>query len=194
MDALTFLRADHQSVLGMLEVLDGAPQGSGAWESGLDTMVTNLVIAESQHEAIEEQWLWPAVRDALDEGDELADHATGQEQAGKVMLQRLENGSPGDPDYHDALREFVMAAREHIAYEQDVVWPRLAEALSSAELDRLGERLETAKKVAPTRPHPATPPIGMVQKTMGLGVAVLDHVRDAVTGRGAMNPPDPQIH
>jgi hypothetical protein len=30
MDALTFLRDDHKSVLGMLEVLDGAPTGSGA--------------------------------------------------------------------------------------------------------------------------------------------------------------------
>ena len=74
------------------------------------------------------------------------------------------------------------------------MWPRLAETLSSTELDRLGERLETAKKVAPTRPHPATPPIGIVQKTMGLGVAVADHVRDAAPGRGALNPPDPQIH
>lgn len=194
MDAFSFLRADHKSVLGMLEVLDGAPQGGGAHESGLDTMVTNLVIAESQHEAIEEQWLWPAVRNALDDGDELADHATAQEQAGKVLLQRLEDGSPGDPDYHDALQEFVKAGREHIAYEQDVVWPRLAAALSPAELGRLGERLETAKKVAPTRPHPATPPAGMVQKTMGLGAAAADHVRDAVTGRGAQNPPDPQVH
>jgi hemerythrin-like domain-containing protein len=194
MDALTFLRADHQSVLGMLEVLDGAPEGSGAQKSGLATLVTNLVIAESQHEAIEEQWLWPAVRNALDDGDELADEATAQEQAGKVLLQRLEDGKPGDPDYHDALRAFVKAGREHIAYEQDVVWPRLAATLTSVELDRLGARLETAKKVAPTRPHPATPPIGIVQKTMGLGVAVADHVRDAVTGRGALNPPDPQIH
>src|ERR1700753_550796 len=161
MDALTFLRQDHKSVLGMLEVLDGAPSGSGAWESGLDTMVTNLVIAESQHEAIEEQWFWPAVRDNLDEGDELAKHGTAQEQAGKVLLQRLEDGNPDDPDYHDALKEFVVAAREHIAYEQDVVWPRLAKKLSPAKLDRIGERLKTAKKVAQTRPHPATPPIGM---------------------------------
>ncbi|MDF2586098.1 MAG: hemerythrin cation binding protein, partial [Mycobacterium sp.] len=66
MDALTFLRQDHKSVLGMLEVLDGAPEGNGAAASGLRTMVTNLVIAESQHEAIEEQFFWPAVRDALD--------------------------------------------------------------------------------------------------------------------------------
>ena len=194
MDALTFLRADHESVLGMLDVLDGALEGSGAQAGGLDTMVTNLIIAESQHEAIEEQWLWPAVRNALEDGDELADHGTAQEQAGKVLLQRLEDGTPGDPDYHDALQKFVAAGREHIAYEQDVVWPRIAAALSQAELDKLGERLETAKKVAPTRPHPATPPVGMVQKTMGLGVAVADHVRDAITGRGAQTPPDPQTH
>ena len=75
MDALTFLREDHKSVLGMLEVLEDAPSGSGAQLSGLDTMVTNLVIAESQHEAIEEQFFWPAVRATLDDGDNLADEA-----------------------------------------------------------------------------------------------------------------------
>ena len=94
MDALTFLRADHESVLGMLDVLDGALEGDVAQDGDLDTMVTNLIIAESQHEAIEEQWLWPAVRNALDDGDELADHGTAQEQAGKVLLQRLEDGTP----------------------------------------------------------------------------------------------------
>ena len=63
----------------MLEVLDGTMSGSGAQRSGLDTMVTNLIIAESQHEAIEEQFFWPAVRDALDDGDELAEQALEQE-------------------------------------------------------------------------------------------------------------------
>jgi hemerythrin-like domain-containing protein len=185
MDALTFLRADHESVLGMLEALDGALEGGDPQASGLGTMVTDLIIAESQHEAVEEQWFWPAVRNALQDGDELADHGTAQEQAGKVLLQRLEDGTPGDPDYRDALQKFVRAGREHIAYEQDVVWPRITVALSQDELNKLGKRLETAKKVAPTRPHPGTPPVGVVQKTMGLGVAVADHVRDAVTRRGA---------
>jgi len=191
-DALTFLREDHKSVLGMLEVLDGAPSGSGAQSSGLDTMVTNLIIAESQHEAIEEQFFWPAVRDALDDGDELADAAIEQEQQGKKLLQRLEDGSPGDADYHDALQEFVKAGREHIMYEQDVVWPRFEAAVSREDLEQLGEKLELAKKAAPTRPHPDTPPNPMVQKTMGLGAAVADHVRDAVSGRAEKNPPDPQ--
>src|SRR5215211_8850561 len=144
MDALTFLRQDHKSVLGMLEVLDGAPSGSGAGVSGLKTMVTNLVIAESQHEAIEEQFFWPAVRDALDDGDGLADQAIAQEQEGKKLLQRLEDGEPGDSDYQQALQEFVKAGREHILYEQDVVWPKFEAAVSSQELEKLGERLETA--------------------------------------------------
>lgn len=194
MDALTFLRQDHKSVLGMLEVLDGAPSGDGATNSGLSTMVTNLVIAESQHEAIEEQFFWPAVREVLDDGDALADRAIEQEQEGKQLLQRLEDGAPGDHDYHDALKAFVKAARDHIAYEQEVVWPAFEAAISRDDLIKMGEKLEAAKKVAPTRPHPDTPPSPAVLKTMGMATAMVDHVRDAVTGRADDNPPDPQIH
>ncbi|MGE2690143.1 hemerythrin domain-containing protein [Mycolicibacterium pulveris] len=193
MDALTFLREDHKSVLGMLEVLDGAPTGEGAQRSGLDTMVTNLVIAESQHEAIEQQFFWPAVRDALEDGDELADEAIAQEQAGKELLQRLEDGKPGEADYHEALQEFVKIGREHILYEQEVVWPKFEAAVSPQDREKLGDKLEAAKKVAPTRPHPDTPANPMVQKTMGMGAAMVDHVRDAASGREAENPPDPQM-
>lgn len=191
MDTITFLRHDHKSVLGLFETLDGAPTGPGAVASGLETMVNNLIIAESQHEAIEEQFFWPAVRKAL--GDGLVDKAVEQEQAGKQLLQRLEDGNPGEPDYHEALQEFVRAGREHIAYEQDVVWPQVELAISREELEMIGEKLEQAKKIAPTRPHPDTPPNPTVLKTMGMGAAVVDHVRDAVTGRGEDNPPDPQI-
>ncbi|ORJ64169.1 hemerythrin domain-containing protein [Mycobacterium simiae] len=192
MDALTFLRQDHKSVLGLFETLDGAPSGSGAQASGLETTVNNLIIAESQHEAIEEQYFWPAVRKAL--GDALADKAVEQEQQGKKVLQRLEDGEPGEPDYHEALQEFIKLGREHIAFEQEVVWPQVETAISRDELEKIGEKLEVAKKIAPTRPHPDTPPNPAVLKTMGMGAAVMDHVRDAFTGRGEDNPPDPQAH
>ncbi|GFG86182.1 hemerythrin domain-containing protein [Mycolicibacter algericus] len=190
MDALTFLRADHESVLGMLEVLDGAPQGDGARESGLSTMVTNLVIAESQHEAVEEQLFWPAVRAALEDGDHLADHAIAQEEAGKTLLQLLEDGAPGEPEYHRALDEFVVVVREHIEYEENVVWPRFKSAVSAQQLEQLGDRLQTAKKIAPTRPHPNAPSGGLAQNTMGVAAAAVDQLRDRLSGRAADNPPD----
>jgi hemerythrin-like domain-containing protein len=194
MDALTFLREDHESVLGMLEVLDDAPSGAGAQASGLDTMVTNLVIAESKHEAIEQQFFWPAVRQALDNGDELADAAIEQEDAGKVLLQRLEDSEPGAPEYQQALQQFIVLAREHIEFEQREVWPKVEAAMSREKLEELGAKLEAAKKVAPTRPHPDTPSDSLVQKTMGTGAAMVDRLRDAVSGRDAADPPDPQVH
>jgi hypothetical protein len=74
------------------------------------------------------------------------------------------------------------------------VWPLFQAAVSEKELVRLGEKLELAKKIAPTRPHPDTPPNPLVLKTIGTVTAVADHVRDAATGRAADNRPDPQIH
>ena len=97
-DAFTFLRSDHESVLGMFEVLDGAPQGKGAQLSGLRTMVTDLVVAESRHEAIEQQFFWPLVRERPEDGDRLADDAMAQENSGRHLLQKLENGNPGSPN------------------------------------------------------------------------------------------------
>lgn len=113
-NALTFLRAEHESVLGMLEVLEGSGPGS----PGRDDMVANLVVAESRHEAIEQEVFWPIVRDAVPGGDELADTAIGQEMDGEKLLDTIEHGSAGDEDYESALREFLSAAREHIEYEQ----------------------------------------------------------------------------
>ncbi|WP_293004517.1 hemerythrin domain-containing protein [Mycobacterium sp.] len=194
MDALTFLRDDHKSVLGLLERLDQAPTAEGSRVSGLDSMVTTLIIAESQHEAIEEQWFWPAVRRALDDGDALADKAIQQEQEGKRLLQQLKDSQPGQPHYQEALQAFVAAGRAHIDFEQNEVFPKFEAAVSRDELEKIGRQLETAKKVAPTRPHPGTPPSSLLLKTAGMLVAVVDHVRDALTGRTSKNPPDPQMH
>ena len=188
-DAFTFLRADHESVLGMFESLEGARPGGEAANSAVQTMVTNLIVAESQHEAIEEQFFWPAVRKALDDGDELADRAIEQEDEGKQLLQKLENGDPSAVHYYQVLTEFIVAARKHIAYEQDVVWPRVGAVMDAGQLEELGEKLKKAKPAAPTRPHPNTPSNPMVQKTMGVMASALDHARDAVTGRTKDHPP-----
>ena len=86
---------------------------------------------------------------------------------------------------------------DHIAYEQEVVWPLVQGAVRHDELVRLGDQLEAAKKIAPTRPHPDTPPSPGVSKTMGMGMGTAWWTTFAKTPcrAGATdNPPDPQIH
>ncbi|GGL17314.1 hemerythrin domain-containing protein [Nocardia jinanensis] len=191
MDALTFLRGEHESVLGMIESLE---RGRGDSEIELQNrahLATSLVIAASQHEAVEEQYFWPAVRTALPDGDELADRALEQEDTGKQLLERIERSEVGAPEFEQALTEFIAAMREHIDYEQDQVWPRFAEIEPPQDMAGLGDRMAAAKKTAPTRPHPGTPSSPGAQRTAGLGAAAMDKLRDMASGRKTDQPPDP---
>lgn len=188
MDAITFLRQDHVTVLGMLDELERAPaDGRPATpddQAARKRLVTELVMAESAHEAVEQQYFWPSVRHWLDEGRHLATPALEQEQAAKHVLQELDSLEPGDPKFEDLVSRIIADGRAHIAYEEREVWPIVQQRMAPSELDEVGEKMATAKKMAPTRPHPHTPPKPGVLKTTGVAAAAVDKVRDAVTGRG----------
>ena len=187
MDAITLLRTDHEQVLAMLNTLDaGLTEPSGAGDERLRArkeLVTELVIAESQHEAVEEQFFWPMVRDRVPGGEELAAHAVDQEDAAKKVLNALDHADPNTAEFEELVDKIIADGREHIGYEQDHVWPRVQAAVSMAELEDVGEKMAKAKKMAPTRPHPAAPSGGAAQKSAGPVAAMLDKLRDAVTGR-----------
>lgn len=63
-----------------------------------------------------------------------------------------------DPEFDDLLAKFIPAAREHIGYEENRVWPPLCQTLSAAEAEQLGGKLADAKNTAPTRPTRPRPP------------------------------------
>jgi hypothetical protein len=79
---------------------------------------------------------------------------------------------------------FAKAGREHIAYEEQHVWPKLRSALTKPELEQLGQKLADAKQSAPTRLHPNTPSSPEVQKVAGRVAAATDKAGDKVSGRG----------
>lgn len=188
MDAIELLRADHLRVLDMLDALERGPLVEDYADA--DQMherrdrVTELIIAESRHEAVEEQYFWPMVRKRVPDGDRLADAAVEQEQAAKHVLDRLAHVAADQPEFQRLISQIVEDGRRHIAYEEETVWPAVRTALSQAELAELGDRMATAKKSAPTRPHPHTPPRPAVLKTAGAAAAVVDKLRDAASHRG----------
>jgi Hemerythrin HHE cation binding domain len=182
------LGRDHVEVQRMLAELETGPTGAtGASATHLalrKKMVEELIIEESRHEAAEEMYFWPVVRERLPNGDELADHAIGQEQEAKKVLGLLDRLDASQPEFEDVLAMFIKAGRDHIAYEETIAWPPLAAALSTQDAADLGSKIEQAKKTAPTRPHPGTPPKPGVLKGAGPVVAAMDRLRDAASGRG----------
>jgi hemerythrin-like domain-containing protein len=182
------LDRDHQEVKQMLSELEKGPTAAtGAPDRELalrKKMVEQLVIEESKHEAVEEMYFWPAVRDRLPDGERLASTATSQEQEGKQVLDQLDKLEASDPEFEHLIASFIQAGREHISYEETIVWPPMRAVLSAEEASELGDKVAAAKKTAPTRPHPHTPPQPGVLKTAGPVAAAADRARDAVTGRG----------
>jgi hemerythrin-like domain-containing protein len=188
-DIFTVLTQDHDEVKAMLTELESGamphPQvaDTSAQQHRAD-LAERLVIEESRHEAAEEEYFWPTVRDKLADGDRLAKTAIEQENEGKQVLDQLRKLSPDNIEFESLVAKFIKAGREHITFEEQQVWPQLRAALSQDEALELGEKFELAKKLGPTRPHPHTPAKPAVLKTAGAAAAMVDKAADAITGRG----------
>jgi hemerythrin-like domain-containing protein len=187
-DVFTVLSHDHEEVKQILADLENGPtKTTGATEPQLaerKKLTERLIIEESKHEAVEEEYFWPTVRKILPDGDRLADEATRQEQEGKVVLDRLDKLGASDREFEELLARFIAAGRGHIAYEETRVWPGLREVLPPEDANQLGDKLTKAKDIAPTRPHPEVPPRPGILKAVGPAAAAADRLRDAMTGRG----------
>lgn len=186
--AFEVLSKDHEEVKRMLAELEKGPTAA----TGADArqlarrkkMVDELIIKESRHEVVEEMYFWPAVRECHSNGDALADTALGQEQRGKEVLQQLDEASAGQPEFEELLAKFTRAARDHIRFEEGDIWPELADRLTPQDADALGQQLEQAKEIAPTRPHPETLGHPGALKGASPVIAAADRLHDAVSGRG----------
>jgi len=154
-DVFDVLVQDHQVVKQMLSELEAGAVRPGTSPDQLaqrKKLAEQLIIEESRHEAVEEMYFWPAVRERLRHGGELADTAILQEQQGKEVLAKLDKLDATDPQFEALLAEFISAGREHIEYEEAHVWPELRSVLSRDAAAELGRKITEAKKTAPTRP------------------------------------------
>lgn len=187
-DVFEVLAADHVEVKLMLAALEDSQGLAGdagdTLLSAREQVAELLVIDSSRHEAAEEQYFWPVVRKHVSNGDKLADHAISQENEAKEVLDKLDGMRASNPQFDELIGTFIPAAREHIEFEEGQVWPELRAVLTPKEATQLGEQVAKAKERGPTRPHPHTPADPAVLKTVGSAAAVVDRLRDALTGRG----------
>jgi hypothetical protein len=158
----------HDELLDLCELLESAPH---------DRRLTGVVIATlSRHLSAEEQYLYPAVRLVVPGGEEMADRELAEDHGLLVTLKRLSDGEP-------AAADLVEGVRRHVAADAGELLPVLTQMAPIDDLIRVGNRFETAEEAAPTRPHPSTPSTPPWNKVVDPAVAVLDKLRDAVTGR-----------
>jgi len=186
-DVFEVLGGDHAVIRRMLDALESSPDNStgatAAVVAARKAVAEQLIIDSSAHEAAEEQYFWPAVREGLPDGNALAGQAIEQEGVAKQMLNELGKLAGPQHEFDAVIDTLIPAFRAHIEFEETRVWPGLRKVLSPDELQELGKKITKAKARGPTRPHPRTPPTPAVLATVGPAVAVIDKLRDALTGR-----------
>jgi hemerythrin superfamily protein len=179
-------RADHVELDRLLHELDGT---TGAAQEEVLQRIDRLVFS---HAFAEETVLWPVLRRVLPDGDALTLQVEREHQEVNELVSALEADGPDDPRRPARLARLVEVLREDVRDEEDVLFPRLQEAVSAEELRRLGRRWELMRRLSPTRPHPTVSRRPPGNALSGLPLTVLDRTRDLVDA-GVRRAPEPLV-
>ena len=183
-DAIELLRRDHDEVRALLSELEASVEpGQADPCERRRAAVVQVIVRESAHEAIEEQYFWPVVRRRVHDGVRLADQGVSQELELKRVLDLLDGLDPEAPQFEPLLCQLTGIGRAHHEFEERRVWPGVRLALSEQELADLGAQLEQGRRLAPTRLHPHLSPDPEVLRLAGRIAGATDRIRDALAGR-----------
>jgi len=170
---------DHREVERLFERALATDHGDERRDIA-DRIITELV----QHSIAEEEYLYPAVRNHLDDGDRKADHEIEEHNEVEQLMKQLEGVQADDPRLLELLRQLESDVSHHVEEEERDVFPQLRDRIDAARLVELGEKVQRAKQLAPTRPHPHAPNSPTLLKTLGPGVGLVDRLRDRMSQFG----------
>jgi hemerythrin superfamily protein len=180
-DVIVFLTEQHREVEDIFAQLRDM---DGATDEKVQRLTEQVITSLVKHSVAEEIYLYPAVRKALPDGDDLADHELHEHDEAEQTMKKLEKLTPEQPEFWPTLHELISEIRHHVGEEENNLFPKLRAACSAQELQDLGRKVQQAEKVAPTRPHPSAPSEGGVLGALAPGAGLVDRVRDALSGRG----------
>lgn len=178
-DLISVIIDDHRAVERAFSELE---EGAGSPEHRRD--LADHVIAELvRHSVAEEMYMYPATREVLADGDKIADHEIAEHSEVEQVMKDLDGEDPTDSNFGQLLDQLIKSVRHHVEEEENELLPNLQQACSSGQLLQLGQAVLRAKETAPTRPHPLAPDKPPANKILGPGAALVDRMRDALTGR-----------
>jgi hemerythrin-like domain-containing protein len=144
-----------------------------------DTAISELV----RHAVAEEMYVYPAMREYLADGENAVQHDIEEHKELERTMKQLESLDVSSPEFDAALGELARLLAHHVQDEESEQFPELRRSVPREELVKLAGKVETAKKLAPTRPHPSAPNSELFHKLVGPGVGMVDRLRDKLTGR-----------
>ncbi|MEX5303466.1 hemerythrin domain-containing protein [Kocuria sabuli] len=177
-DVVDILTADHRDMLELIGRIKETPEADRRRDLA-DTLIAEVM----RHAVAEEMYVYPAVEEHVPNGAEEVEHDKKEHDEIVQVMKRLEDADASGPGFLELVGELEAQLRHHIDDEESDQFPKLRAGIPADQLVDLGEKVQTAKKLAPTRPHPHAPHSELFHKTVGPGVGMIDRLRDKLTGR-----------
>jgi hemerythrin superfamily protein len=179
-DVVDILTTDHHEVTALLAQVrvEADPERR---RDLTDTVISELV----RHSVAEELYVYPAMREHLPNGDEAVEHDTTEHKDIEKTLKQLESADVTEPRFDELLAHLDEVLADHVQDEERDQFPLLRTHVPREQLVELARKVEAAKKVAPTRPHPGAPNNPVFHRLVGPGVGLVDRLRDKLSGRNA---------
>ncbi len=180
MDAIELLTDQHRKVDAAFdEFASLAPANAERKKEIARSVITDLAV----HAGIEEIAFYPAVKDALPEMADEIDHDLEEHQQAKELLAKLQGMDPSDDEFDATFDSLIEDVRHHVADEEQVLFPRVEQAMTTQERGELGQAMEDLEIVVPTNPHPHEPQTPLPKVAVGPAAAAIDRLRDAIRER-----------
>jgi len=177
-DVVDVLTADHRDVTALIgeiwTIRDPMMRRDLA-----DTAISELV----RHAVAEEMYVYPAMRKHLPDGEKAVEHDIEEHKELEQAMKDLEGLEVNEPRFDATLRRLETMLADHIQDEESEQFPELRRQVPQEELVEMAGKVERAKKLAPTRPHPNAPNSELFHKVAGPGVGLVDRLRDLITQR-----------
>ena len=177
-DVVDVLISDHRDVTALIGEI-WAVKDPMIRRDLTDTAISELV----RHAVAEEMYVYPAMKKYLADGEKAVEHDIEEHKELERTMKALEDVDVSSADFDARLRELESTLADHVQDEESEQFPELRRRVPAEELVELAGKVETAKKLAPTRPHPGAPNSELFHKLVGPGVGLVDRLRDKLTGR-----------
>lgn len=177
-DVVDVLTADHRDVTALIGEI-WTVKDPMIRRDLTDTAISELV----RHAVAEEMYVYPAMRKYLDDGDLAVEHDVAEHKELEEAMKTLESVDVSSPEFDTNLRHLEAVLADHVQDEESEQFPELRRKVPAEQLAELAGKVETAKKLAPTRPHPSAPNSELFHKLVGPGVGLVDRLKDKLTGR-----------
>ena len=148
-DAIVLLKNDHKEIRKAFSDFEKAGDDAEATKGRLVKKIIELLTV---HTYIENEVMYPRVRDLLPELNDDIDESYEEHHVADLIVVELANMKP-DAERFDAKTTVLIENVEHHIDEEEQEWfPQVRAGLSRKTLQELGAAMLQAKKKAPKKP------------------------------------------